>query len=309
MIEGPIACVGECMIELTELDAKDGRVRLGFAGDTCNTAIYLSRLLGGGGPSVSYVTAVGRDGLSDRMTAEIEAEGIGTDLVARLEDLLPGIYAIEVDPSGERSFRYWRETSAARMMFSDGAIDPEALGGFRLIYLSGITLAILPETDRARLLDRLRRNREAGGQVAFDGNYRPRLWRSAAEARHWMEAALAVTTIALPSADDEAELFGDADEAATLDRIRARGPEEIAMKRGERGPLVLTAGRRAEPPCDRVKTVVDTTAAGDSFNAGYLAARLSGAAPEEAARAGHALAAQVIGYSGAIMPRSVPLAR
>lgn len=309
MIEGPIACVGECMIELSDLDAEDGRIRMGFAGDTFNTAVYLARLLGPAGPPVSYVTAVGRDRLSGKMVSEMTTEGIGTDLVARLDDRLPGIYAIEVDAGGERSFRYWREASAARAMFSGDGLDPDALQGFGLVYLSGITLAILPEADRGRLLDRLVRNRDAGGDVAFDGNYRPRLWSAPEEARRWIEAALAVASIALPSLDDELTLFADADERAVLERIAGCGPTDIAMKRGARGPVVLSDGVRAEPPCEAVETVVDTTAAGDSFNAAYIAARIRGAGPEEAARAGHALAGQVIGHRGAILPRDLPLAR
>jgi 2-dehydro-3-deoxygluconokinase len=309
MLTGPIACIGECMIELSDLAAEDGRVRMGFAGDTCNTAIYLARLLGPEEAGVSYVTALGQDALSDRMLSEMRAEGLGTDLVARLQDRLPGIYAIEIDAQGERSFRYWREASAARAMFSPEGLDPEALDGFGLVYLSGITLAILPEADRGRLLERLRIYRDRGGEVAFDSNYRPRLWTSPDEARNWIAEAFSAASIALPSIDDEVALFGEADEDAVLARISGYGPREIALKRGARGPVVLWEGERAAPDCPAAPRVVDTTAAGDAFNAGYLAARIGGAPPPDAARSGHALAAQVIGHRGAIMPREVPLDR
>jgi len=297
------------MIELGDLDAADGRVRLGFAGDTCNTAIYLSRLLGPDGPRVSYATALGDDALSRRMIEALRAEGLDTGHIARLPGKLPGIYAIEVDANGERSFRYWREASAARRMLSEGGLDLEAIMPCGMLYLSGITLAILSDAQRERLVALMHRVRQAGGQVAFDGNYRPRLWASPDDARRWTIRALAASTIALPSVDDELALFGDADEGAALDRLLASGPSEIVLKRGSRGPVVALSGERDALPCPEAERVVDTTAAGDSFNAGYLAARLSGAGPVEAARSGHALACQVIGHVGAILPRDVTLAR
>jgi 2-dehydro-3-deoxygluconokinase len=308
-LEGPIIAIGECMIELSDFDTADDRVRLGFAGDTCNTAIYLSRLLGSEGPRVSYATALGDDALSARMMRALRAEGLDIDLIARLPGKLPGIYAIEVDAEGERSFRYWREASAARQMFSEGGLNPDRLGPCGMLYLSGITLAILSDAQRERLVALMHRVRQAGGQVAFDGNYRPRLWASPDDARRWTIRALAASTIALPSVDDELALFGDADEGAALDRLVASGPSEIVLKRGSRGPVVAVSGERTALPSPEAKRVLDTTAAGDSFNAGYLAARLSGAGPVEAARSGHALACQVIGHVGAILPRDVTLAR
>lgn len=309
MFAGPIACIGEMMIELSDLDALDGRIRLGFAGDTCNTAIYLARLLGAAGTRVGYVTALGRDRFSDRMIATLDEEGIATNLIARLPDRLPGLYAIEIDGTGERSFRYWREVSAARAMFGPGGVDLAALRGYGTIYLSGITLAILPEADRARLLALLKRHRETGGAVVFDPNYRPRLWSSPREAQRWTTEALAASSVALPSIDDEMALFGDADEDAVLTRLASSGPREIVLKRGAAGPLVRADGATEQPPCAAALKVVDTTAAGDSFNAGYMAARIAGAHPPRAAQSGHALAAQVIGHPGAIMARDVPLAR
>lgn len=309
MFEGPIAAVGEVMIELSELDAQDGRVRMGFAGDSYNTAVYLARLLGRDGPRVDYVTALGHDALSERMLDTMRAEGLGTTCVARLNDRLPGIYAIEIDETGERSFAYWRETSAARSMFSPEGLDPAALAAYGTVHLSGITLAILPEADRARLLERLRLHRDRGGSVVFDTNYRPRLWISADEARNWMAEAMSIATLAFPSIDDERALWGEADEHAILDRLENCGVAEIALKRGAQGPLLRSGGATIAPECPPATTVVDTTAAGDAFDAGYLAARIGGGTPARAARAGHALATQVIGYRGAIMPRDVALAR
>lgn len=294
------ACIGECMIELAGLDFAQGTARIGFAGDTANTATYLARL----GVPTAYVTNVGRDSLSDALVARLAGEGIDTSLVGRHPDRLPGLYAIETDARGERSFRYWRSDSAARTLFSGIGPGLADLAAFSTLYVSGITLAILSASVRHRLVTALGSLRAQGRRVVFDPNYRPRLWRDADEAREAFAAIWAVTTLALPSRDDETALWGDADATATARRLTALGVAEIVVKDGAAGPLLGVGGATERLATAPVETVVDTSGAGDSFNAGYIAARLGGAAPRDAALAGHRLAATVIGHHGAIIPRA-----
>lgn len=290
---GPlIACVGEAMIELA-VDAPDRQI--GFAGDTLNTAVYLARGLGGAG-RVEFVSVLGQDALSDRMIAFVAAEGVGTGRIRRHPERLPGIYSIAVDAEGERSFSYWRGQSAARTLFEDGF---EQLDGVDLIYLSAITLAILPPDVRAALLAHLAAH---PARVAFDSNYRPRLWEDAATARSVIAAAWRITDIALPSLDDEIALFADTGEDAVLERLRGYGLRAGALKRGARGPVAIAPGV-ASGDFPAAPVVVDTTAAGDSFNGAYLAALVSGASEADALRRGHAEALRVIGHPGAIIPR------
>jgi 2-dehydro-3-deoxygluconokinase len=295
-----VACIGECMIELGQLDLAAGTARVGFAGDTLNTATYLARL----GVAVAFVTNLGTDSFSDRMVAGWRAEGIDLSLVGRDENRLPGIYAIETDVSGERSFRYWRETSAARTLFSGVGASLADLAAFDVIYLSGITLAILPPQVRARLIAEMARLRATGKWVVFDTNYRPRLWPDASAARDSFAAMWAATSLALPSFDDEKALYPGSSPADVVARISGSGPREIVLKNGSKGPLIQADGRSWQADLDVAAGVVDTSGAGDSFNAGYLAARLHGATPVAAAAAGHRLAAAVIGHHGAIIPRA-----
>jgi len=302
-----IASIGECMIELSETaDAgmPAGRMQRTFGGDTLNTAVYLARSLRGREAQVHYVTALGDDPFSAEMLAAWQDENLATGLVARLPGRLPGLYIIRTDADGERTFHYWRSAAAAREMLrgEHGAALAAALAGFDLIYLSAITLGILDGESRARLFALLEMLRAQGSRIAFDSNYRPRLWVDRAEAQTAVNRALSLATFALPTFDDEAALFGDADPAATARRLHGLGVEEVVVKCGAEPCLISREGREARVAVERPVRPLDTTAAGDSFNAAYLAARLSGEAPEAAAAAGHRLAARVIATKGAIIP-------
>ncbi|WP_232830480.1 sugar kinase [Oceanicella sp. SM1341] len=304
MTNTTVACIGEAMLELSgETGAEPLRLSNAFAGDTLNTAVYLARL---GLPEVAYVTLLGQDAVSDSMLRYMASEGLSTEHVGRHPERLPGIYLIENDPDGERHFRYWRESAAARRLFTgEAGPAPEALAGYGLIYLSGISVAILSEEARAALLAFLPGYRAAGGRFAFDSNYRPRLWSSPEEARTVLARFWAQADIALPSIDDEIALHGGG-EAETVARFAALNAE-VLIKRGAAGPLAITGGTVQELAAfPRAERVVDTTGAGDSFNAGYFAARLQGASIPEAAVRAHALSMEVIGHRGAILPRKAP---
>ena len=293
------ACIGECMIELNHIDLVQGAARLGFAGDTLNTSIYLSRL----GCDVSYITNLGTDAFSRQMLLCFRTEGINCGLIGQHETCLPGVYAIETDQKGERSFHYWREASAARTLFSGIGASLADLSGFDVIYLSGITLAILPPAVRAALIATAGELKGAGKQVVFDTNYRPRLWRDDATARASFDAMWAATSVALPSYDDEERLYPGLSPLQVVDRIAGFGPREVVLKNGARGPMIRVHGKTVQTEMARAARVVDTSGAGDSFNAGYLAARFRGEAPLQAAAAGHRLASAVICHHGAVIAR------
>ena len=284
-----IACIGEAMIELS----MDGdQAHLAVAGDTLNTAIYLKRSL----PeiAVDYVTCLGQDMFSNRIVEFIAANNLGHANIRRIADKSPGLYAINTAPDGERSFTYWRNDSAAQQMFSDA--DFRFLEQFDGLYLSGITLAILPQNLRLALLEWLQ---TAQVQLIFDSNYRPYLWEDHATAHKIIAGFWQRADISLPSIDDEMEIFGQT-EAQVEQRFLTQA-KSGALKRGARGPLSL--GTPVVAQYEPVTDVLDTTAAGDSFNGGYLGALLSGKGQAAALQAGHALAAQVVQYRGAIIPK------
>ncbi|WJG24370.1 sugar kinase [Vibrio furnissii] len=302
-----VAVIGECMVELQKTD---DQLKQSFGGDTLNTALYLSRLTQQHGVTTAYVTGLGKDPFSKEMLANWQQEGLNTDLVQISDNKLPGIYAIETSPDGERSFFYWRNDSAAKYWLRDGSVESfaAALSQNQVIYLSGISLAILPTDCREKLVELLTLCRKDGVKVAFDNNFRPALWESLDAARDMYASILRLTDIAFLTFDDEVMLYGDSEEQQAIERTQAFGVKEIVVKRGAQECYVVTPNDFIAVPAVKVSNVVDTTAAGDSFSAGYLAKRLTGGSTVDSAVAGHTLAGTVIQHRGAIIPRdAMPL--
>lgn len=285
---------GEGMLELSQ---QGDLYALGHGGDTLNTAIHLARA----GIATAYLTALGSDPFSQKLRADWRAQGLDCSLVLEHPGRNAGLYAISTDASGERMFTYWRSASAAREMFALPAMAAaqEQAAGADLLAFSLISLAILPDDGREQLLRLARQVAARGGLVAFDGNYRPALWSEPAEAMHWRDAAIACAGIGLPTLEDEAAMGGEADAAVVAARWQDLGCGEVVVKLGAAGCRLPDGTIQ---PLPHVAEPVDTSGAGDAFNAGYLAGRLAGLPQGRAAMAGQLLAGQVIMRRGAIPP-------
>ncbi|NHF74551.1 sugar kinase [Paracoccus xiamenensis] len=293
-----ILSIGEAMVELSTAGQPE-LWRLGIAGDTLNTAWYLRRQL----PldwQVAYFSRVGLGEFSQKMIDFLNAEGIDTAHIGRDPQREIALYAISLK-DGERSFTYWRDTSAAKGLADDPEALAQALQGVGIAYFSGITLGILPEAGRAALLAALQTARRAGTQVVFDPNLRPRLWSSNAAMCDAVEAAAAISDLILPSFDDEAAFFGDADPQATIARYLGCGSGQVVVKAG--GKAIHYGGAEGAGLVDGLALAVpvDTTSAGDSFNAGYLAARIAGDDVAGAIRKAHEVSLRVISQHGALV--------
>ena len=294
-------CIGEAIVELAR--GGDGRFALASAGDTFNTAIYLARA----GTPVAFASALGDDAYSDAIVSLAKAEGIATDLILRAPGRLPGLALVDADSKGERRTHYWREATPAGELFElpQWGRIAESMTAARLIYFSGITLSLYSNIGLGRFLAAVELARGNGAKIAFDGNFRPRGWHGdLTRTRTVFAEALKRVDIALPAYDDEAVLWGDPSPEATIERLQAFGVNEIVVKNGPNSALIASAGERDAVPVPDVLVPVDPSAAGDGFNAGYLAARLAGRSPIEAATAAHLLAGQVIRHRGAIVPRT-----
>lgn len=289
--------IGECMIEMS--GGAERQYRLGYAGDTLNTAWYMRALL----PkdwSVDYVTALGDDLYSAEMRTFFESAGIGTAHIQEIKGRRPGLYLIH-QAEGDRHFTYWRGQSAAKLLADDPEALDKALAGADLVYFSGITLAILAPRARGKLMKAIVKARNAGARVAFDPNLRPALWTTPGIMGSTLTAAATISDIVLPTHSDEAPLFKDASSDATADRYLDIGVEEVAVKNGAEAAVIATRNSRDTVAATKAAKVVDATGAGDSFNGGYLSARIAGATPAEAATRAHQIAGIVIGHPGALV--------
>jgi 2-dehydro-3-deoxygluconokinase len=294
-----IVGIGEAMVEFAPVPG--GLFKQGFAGDTLNTCWYLRRML----PDiydVAYVTRVGNDTVSNEFIAFLKGAGILTDTVSRDPERTLGLYTISLE-GAERRFSYWREASAARRLADDAEHLAKVLSDAALVYISGITLAVIGERGRENLRTVLAGIKKTGGRVAFDSNIRLRLWRDAVQARTAIEEFVALSDIVLPSFDDEANLWDDSSPEATAARLEKNGAREIVVKNGAGGVIVHADGAAKSVSARPIQDIADTTAAGDSFNAAYLAARCIGYDPAAACEFGHALAGEIVRHRGALAPR------
>ena len=306
-----IAIIGECMVELN--GSPFGEMYQSYGGDTLNAAIYLNRSSKNYARShairTSYVTSLGIDLISEGMVTRWQEEGISTDLVLRDENRTPGIYLIQLDKNGERSFLYWRNESAARyiMQHPDFEKLKQVLNTVDMVFLSGISLAILPHEDQTQMLSLLKDLRHKGGEIAFDSNYRPNLWTSESAVTEVYQMAYQATDIALVTFEDEQLIWGDKTPLDTISRLQRLGVKSVVVKLGAEGCLVSEREDTAPThiPTKPVNIVVDSTSAGDSFNGGFLSCYLSGGSVLESCHQGNALARLVIQHQGAIIPKSI----
>lgn len=288
--------IGECMIELSA--RKGSSCRLGFAGDTFNTAWYVRGSLPLSYP-VRYFTSFGDDPLSNEQKAFIEDKSIDTSFCTTIEGSHPGLYAVSLDESGERTFTYWREASAARKLATAPMNLRECLEGADFAYFSGITLAILDSVGRKVLLNALEDARIAGVCVAFDPNYRSHLWEHGQQARYWHDRAAAVSDLVLATESDIEALYGPVVSSHIINSLTDLGVSELVIKNGPDSATLWHDGRTDRVPAYRAQ-VRDTTGAGDSFNGAYIAARIAGKNVKDAALLGHRIAAQAVSTYGAL---------
>lgn len=295
-----ICFLGECMVELRAKD--ENTMHQSFAGDVYNSAVYLKRCFGD--VSTAIITAVGQDGLSDKMVNRFKSENIEPQFVFKHPSKAPGIYLIETDEKGERSFTYWRSDSAARKVVE--FIDDktlEQLSKADMFFFSGISLAVIEDVAREKFWQVLEKLKLAGVRVVFDPNYRARLWNSASEAKEQFDKAFSMANIALPGVEDFKELYGINSAQGVVEFCQPFQLEELIVKNGPESVVSYSQGALLSHDIVPVTNVVDTTSAGDAFNGVYLGSRLIGQPISESIQLAATAAGTVIQHPGAIAPK------
>jgi 2-dehydro-3-deoxygluconokinase len=291
-----LLCMGEPMLEFNQLPpGPDGAVHYleGHGGDTSNAAVAASRQ----GASVGYITAIGQDAPGDSFMAMWAREGVDTATVLRTDRAQTGVYFVTHDTAGHHFLHYRGGSPAA--LYAPGDLPRAAIEAARMLFVSGISQGISSSAADA-VFEAIAIARRSGVKVAYDTNYRPKLWPPA-RAAAVMHAAIAQADYAFPGLEDALVLTGLTDPDAILDFYRGLGCNIVVLKMGDSGAYLAEGGRRTRIPPHAVEAV-DATGAGDTFCGSFLARRLAGDPPEAAARyANVAAALKCTGY-GAVAP-------
>jgi 2-dehydro-3-deoxygluconokinase len=292
--------IGEVMVELAATKMPDILQR-GFAGDVFNS-LYYAQLFLPDDWKVSFHTGLGLDQISDEIIAFMGRHNISCETIPRSKNRTVGLYMIQLS-EGERSFSYWRDQSAARVMMDAPDMLLEKLAKAEYIYLSGISLAILPPQGRKTLLQMITAAKTSDKTVFFDSNIRPKLWENADIMRASIAEAGSIADIVLPSLDDETVAFGDKSAADVVARYLSWGAGHVIVKNGAAPTLSADASHRHLLSPEPVEHIIDSTAAGDAFNGALMACLAAGKPMNEAIRNAQICSAIVVTQNGALIPQ------
>lgn len=290
--------IGECMLELSSV--QNNLWQQNFAGDVFNTLWY-AKALSTNDKSINFFTAIGDDHSSNEMLSFINNSGVSCSDIPRIKHGVPGLYRIHLE-GAERSFSYWRDTSAARQFMKEPELLWTQVANADIVYLTGITMAILSDSDTEILLDGLRSALKPGAIIAFDPNIRVRLWANKDRTKDIISRTAAISDLVLPSFEDEQITFGDKTPVATAQRYQSLGVKQVIVKNAESEILFVEGDKRETFSVTKIDIVIDTTAAGDSFNGAYLAEYMDSGDVSKAISLAQKCAATVIRERGALIP-------
>ena len=258
-----ILCCGEALIDMIPAPTAGGPD--GFVphagGAIFNTAIALGRL----GRPAGMLTGLSSDLFGQQLRNGLEASQVDTSLVVTLD--LPTTLAFVRLQDGNATYTFYDENSAGRSLTE--ADLPNIPASVKALFFGGISLCSEPGADAYRALA----EREAANRVVMiDPNIRPGFISDEARYRARLSAMIAVADVVKVSGDDLEWMFPDAaTEQAAAERLLDEGPAMVLLTQGGDGALALRKGKAPLRVAAGKAKVVDTVAAGDTFNGGFLA--------------------------------------
>lgn len=258
-----ILCCGEALIDMIPTETADGTTAYvpHPGGAIFNTSIALGRL----GAPVGMFSGVSTDPFGTLLADTLNQNHVTTDLLARSERLTT--LAMLHLKNGSATYSFYDEGSAGQMLSSDDL--PAVPDAITALYFGGISLVSEPAADAyAALLDQAGNGRV----VMIDPNIRPSFITDEAAYRARLDRMIAGADIVKVSDEDLAWIVGDTGTLAEqAHALLAKGPRFVIVTKGADGALAICNETSVEVPSRRA-TVVDTVGAGDTFNAGVLAA-------------------------------------
>ena len=287
--------------DISSLENNSSNMTINFGGDTYNSAVYFSRLTNDK-TNTFYSTALGKDNFSKKMISRFKNENIKCDYIRTDGDNPPGLYSIEINEKGERSFSYWRDQSPSKYIFlgSKGKKLIKDINNADIFYYTGISAGILDEKQRKDLI----KIGSTATICGFDFNYRSQLHYNKKVSQLLFNEINNRVDIHFVSFDDARELF------------KIKNPLEIFEIINEKKNLILIRYKNSiifKNKQQEIKTVtvphgevVDTTAAGDAFNGSFLAIMNNNknVPVEENILISHSVTREVIKHRGAIISKN-----
>ncbi|GAB56615.1 2-dehydro-3-deoxygluconokinase [Glaciecola punicea ACAM 611] len=290
-----IAILGEVMLEFSSTSERN--YVLGISGDTYNTACTLAGL----NISVTYITSLGEGQPAAIIRQDAQQRNVQILEPNSAFNKSAGLYIVYNDKDGERSFNYWRDDSAAKALFNNQDLLLPLLNQVKnhdYLYFSGITLALINTSNASIFIRFLEHYRQLGGKVIFDPNYRPSLWLNQAAATQAIKGILPHVDIYLPGYEEEEILFACTSSKDIFERLLAIDISETVIKNGSRNCSIIYNHCLTTVSITPSKNVIDTTGAGDTFNGGYIGARLAGLTPYDAVNFAAKAASQILLIKG-----------
>jgi 2-dehydro-3-deoxygluconokinase len=276
--------IGECLVEFSA--AGDGLYQLGYSGDVLNALACAHRL----GLTTGLITAVGDDAFLPGLREVLLDEHIDLSHAPVLEGKSNGVYFIDLDEHQVPSYHFLRKDSAATETFRSQPL--EELIGYareaRALLFSSIPLAVMK--DREKLFDLLTAIK-GETHICYDLNVRRVLWPDPTELIAMMRTLAPIVDVIFVTNDDDRFLFGERSPEQALIEYQKCGFQRVIFRRGAEKTLVADDGESFAVPVPRATHIIDTTGAGDAFNAGFIAAMLRRHPSYECAAMGNAAAA------------------
>ena len=291
-----VCSIGEAMIEISNI--KNSLYNQSFAGDTLNFCNYLDKKK----LNAFFLSAIGKSEINQSLLNFVKSKKISTKYIKQINQFEIGLYLIKNKDNGEKQFFYWRDESAAKQYFNN--IDflnlYKELKNFDYIYFSGITLSIIHISKLNNFIKLLKLLKSKKIKIVFDFNIRPSRWNKK-NLNIFLDSVLKFVDICFLSGEDM-NYWKNKNNIKSYEQIvRKYKLKHSIFRKNAKFTYVFLNKTRYVFKNKLLKKVVDTSGAGDGFNAAYLSNFIVNNDPVLALKAGSSLGSKIVMKKGAIV--------
>ncbi len=297
-----VACLGEVLVDFIAEETGTLNAVSSFrkypGGAPANVAVGIARL----GITSGFIGKVGADTFGDFLISTLEQNGVDTKGITQTKEAPTALAFVSRSASGDRDFLFYRNPCADTLL-TESELPLDWLNQIQYLHIGGVSLTRDP--SRQTTLRATEAAKQKGAKITFDPNLRLDLWSNGlSECRTVIHSILEYTDILLPSQEELTTLMATDNLNEAIHHAHKKGPSIICVKQGAHGSLISEKNREGETrqftqlPFD--VEVIDTTGAGDGYNAGLIVGLVQGLSIEKAVLRGTAVASLVITKMGAM---------